>query len=193
MSDTTNIDLTFFENKYNSLLQELATNTDCNVLVKHFGDLSQESISNLEGQVESSVIENAIAKGPLRKIFFISVETLQNMLIHGHKNQDGNQRSFFILAKNHVKVDMISANLISNSAVEGLQKQIEIINGFAEPAELKQYYMDHLENNQLSEKGGAGLGFITIAMKSGNKLKVAFEKIDDNYSLFLLNSAVNIE
>ncbi len=193
MSDTTNIDLTFFESKYNNLLQEISANTDCTVLVKHFGDLSQESISNLEGQVESSIIENAIAKGPLRKIFFISVETLQNMLIHGHKNQDGNQRSFFILAKNHVKVDMISANLISNSAVEGLQKQIEIINGFAEPAELKQYYMDHLENNQLSEKGGAGLGFITIAMKSGNKLKVAFEKIDDNYSLFLLNSAVNIE
>ena len=193
MNDTTNIDLTFFENKYNSLLQEISANKDCSVLVKHFGDLSQESISNLEGQVESSVIENAIAKGPLRKIFFISVETLQNMLIHGHKNLEGQQRSFFILAKNHVKVDMISANLISNAAVEGLQKQINIINGFQDPAELKQYYMDHLENNQLSEKGGAGLGFITIAMKSGNKLKVAFEKIDDNYSLFLLNSAVNIE
>jgi hypothetical protein len=166
---------------------------DHSVLVKHFGELSQESISNLEGQVESSVIENAIAKGPLRKIFFISVETLQNMLIHGHKNSEGHQRSFFILSKNHTKVDMISANLISNEAVPGLQKQIEIINGFEDPSELKQYYMDHLENNQLSEKGGAGLGFITIAMKSGNKLKVEFEKIDDHYSLFLLNSAVNIE
>jgi hypothetical protein len=191
LSNGANIDLKFFENKFNHLLGELGT--DHTVLVKHFGDLSQESISNLEGQVESSVIENAIAKGPLRKIFFISVETLQNMLIHGHKNADGNQRSFFILSKNHVKVDMISANLISNDAVPGLQKQIEIINGFQDPAELKQYYMDHLENNQLSEKGGAGLGFITIAMKSGNKLKVEFEKIDDQYSLFLLNSAVNIE
>lgn len=163
------------------------------MLVKHFGDLSQESIANLEGQVENSIIENAIAKGPLRKIFFISVETLQNMLIHGHKNLEGQQRSFFILSKNHVKVDMISANLISNDAVPTLKKQIEVINSFQDPAELKQYYMEHLENNQLSEKGGAGLGFITIAMKSGNKLKVEFDKIDDNYSLFLLNSSVNID
>jgi hypothetical protein len=88
---------------------------------------------------------------------------------------------------------MISANLISNKAVPILEKQIETINDFEDPATLKQYYMEHLENNQLSEKGGAGLGFITIAMKSGNKLKVSFEKIDENYSLFLLNSTVNID
>lgn len=191
MASTTNIDLEYFETRYNGLLKELAT--DHTILVKHFGDLAQESISSLEGQVESSIIENAIAKGPLRKIFFISVETLQNMLIHGHKNLDGQQRSFFILTKDDTKVDMISANLISNKAVPILEKQIETINDFEDPAALKQYYMEHLENNQLSEKGGAGLGFITIAMKSGNKLKVSFEKIDENYSLFLLNSTVNID
>ncbi|MBK6832880.1 MAG: hypothetical protein IPG89_00850 [Bacteroidetes bacterium] len=191
MASTTNIDYEYFETRYNGLLKELSS--DHTVLVKHFGDLAQESISSLEGQVESSIIESAIAKGPLRKIFFISVETLQNMLIHGHKNLDGQQRSFFILTKDNTKVDMISANLISNKAVPILEKQIETINDFEDPAALKQYYMEHLENNQLSEKGGAGLGFITIAMKSGNKLKVSFEKIDENYSLFLLNSTVNID
>lgn len=191
MASTTNIDLEYFETRYNGLLKELSS--DHTILVKHFGDLAQESISSLEGQVESSIIESAIAKGPLRKIFFISVETLQNMLIHGHKNLDGQQRSFFILTKDNTKVDMISANLISNKAVPILEKQIETINDFEDPAALKQYYMEHLENNQLSEKGGAGLGFITIAMKSGNKLKVSFERIDENYSLFLLNSAVNID
>lgn len=191
MASTTNIDLEYFETRYNGLLKELSS--DHTILVKHFGDLAQESISSLEGQVESSIIESAIAKGPLRKIFFISVETLQNMLIHGHKNLDGQQRSFFILTKDNTKVDMISANLISNKAVPILEKQIETINDFEDPAALKQYYMEHLENNQLSEKGGAGLGFITIAMKSGNKLKVSFEKIDENYSLFLLNSTVNID
>lgn len=191
MASTTNIGLEYFETRYNGLLKELSV--DRTILVKHFGDLAQESISSLEGQVESSIIENAIAKGPLRKIFFISVETLQNMLIHGHKNLDGQQRSFFILTKDDTKVDMISANLISNKAVPILEKQIETINDFEDPAALKQYYMEHLENNQLSEKGGAGLGFITIAMKSGNKLKVSFEKIDENYSLFLLNSTVNID
>jgi hypothetical protein len=185
------IDYTFFESRFEDLLKTLSI--DNAILVKHFGDLNQDVISSLEGQVESTIIENAIPKGPLRKIFFIAVETLQNMHIHGHKNAEGTQRNFFILTKNNSQVELISANLIHNKSVPILEKQIDTINDFDDPAELKRYYMDHLETNQISEKGGAGLGFITIAMKSGNKLKINFNKIDDNYSIFILNSTVNIE
>jgi hypothetical protein len=184
------IDYTFFESRFEDLIKTLsAENT---ILVKHFGALNQDVISSIEGQVESSVIEKQVPKGPLRKIFFIAVETLQNMHIHGHKNIDGQQRSFFILTKNDSQVNLISANLIHNKSVPILEKQIDTINDFDDPAELKRYYMEHLETNQISEKGGAGLGFITIAMKSGNKLKINFNKIDENYSMFLMNSTVNI-
>jgi hypothetical protein len=185
------IDLQFFESRFEDLLKNLSASN--NVLVQYFGELNQEIISSLEGKVETSIIEQSISKGPLRKIFFIAVETLQNMLIHGHKNLNGVQRSFFILTKNNSCVGLYSANLISNKSVPILEKQIDTINDFEDPAALKSYYMEHLENNQISEKGGAGLGFITIAMKSGNKLKIDFSKIDENYSMFLLNSTVNIE
>jgi hypothetical protein len=191
VGNSNSIDQQFFQTTFDGLVS--SHTGDRAVLVKYFGDLNQENISKLEGEVESKIIENSVAKGPLKKIFFISVETLQNMLIHGHKNTIGEQKNFFILSKNHTKIQIISANLINNAAVDGLTRQIETINSFEDPAALKQFYMEHLENNQLSEKGGAGLGFITIAMKSGNKLGVSFDKIDDNYSLFLLTSTVNLE
>ena len=70
---------------------------------------------------------------------------------------------------------------------------MKTINEFEDAAALKQYYMEHLENNQLSEKGGAGLGFITIAMKSGNKLTYEFNKINDETALFMLTSTVSLE
>ena len=82
---------------------------------------------------------------------------------------------------------------MQNKNIDGLVNQITKINEFADPAGLKQYYMEHLENNQLSAKGGAGLGFITIAMKSGNKLKYGFDKITDEASLFWLTSTVSSE
>jgi hypothetical protein len=191
LENNSSIDLQFFESRFEDLVKNLSTSN--NVLVQYFGELNQEIISSLEGKVESSIIEQSVSKGPLRKIFFIAVETLQNMLIHGHKNLNGEQRSFFILTKNNSSVGLYSANLISNKSVPILEKQIDTINDFEDPAALKSYYMEHLENNQISEKGGAGLGFITIAMKSSNKLKIDFSKIDDNYSMFLLNSTVNIE
>jgi len=190
VSQTGNIE-TFFADKFGELVSSASTKEK--VLVSYNGILSQEQVSKLESEVETKINEEGIPKGPLKKIFFISVETLQNMLIHGNRDTEGKQHNFFILAKNGVKTNITSANLVQNKNIEGLEKQIAKINSFGEAAELKQYYMEHLENNQLSEKGGAGLGFITIAMKSGNKLAYGFEKISDETSLFWLTSTVSIE
>ena len=180
----------FVHYQYEQML--LAHKKDETVLVSHYGELSQSVISNLEGDVEEKITSLDIAKGPIKKIFFISVETLQNMLLHGHKNNAGEQHNFFILVKNGANLKVISSNLVANSSIPSLEKQINIINSFDDEKALKAYYLEHLENNTMSEKGGAGLGFITIGMKSGNKLKVDFKKINDQFSLFTLTSSVNL-
>lgn len=180
----------FVLEQYNRLLTDYSKDQD--VLVTHFGELSQSVISNIESNVEQKVSSLEIPKGPLKKIFFISVETLQNMLIHGHKGKEGEQRNFFILTKNGVKMNVVSANLVSNNTIPTLVKQIDTINSFDDEKALKAYYLEHLENNTISDKGGAGLGFITIGMKSGNKLKVDFQKINDEFSLFTLTSTVSL-
>ena len=190
MSESANIEV-FFKEKFKTLLQAVPANE--NVLVSYNGILSQEQVAKLENEVETKIIEAGVPKGPLKKIFFISVETLQNMLIHGNKDVEGNQHNFFILKKNGIKTLITSANLIQNKNITGLETQMETINRFEDAAALKQYYMEHLENNELSDKGGAGLGFITIAMKSGNKLFYTFDKIDEETSLFLLTSTVLLE
>lgn len=163
------------------------------MLLAYDGVLNVDTISRLETEVENKVTALAIAKGPLKKIFFISVEALQNMLIHGGKDAAGHQHNYFILAKSKSKVEIITANVVANSNIEKLTADVERLNMFKDPAELKTYYMEHLEKNELSDKGGAGLGFITIAMKSGNKLGYTFAKINDTLSLFSLKSTVNLE
>lgn len=190
MADNLNSEKEFVHDQYEQML--LAHKQDETVLVSHYGELSQSVISNLEGNVEEKITSLDIAKGPIKKIFFISVETLQNMLLHGHKNNQGEQHNFFILVKNGSNLKVISSNLIANSSIPALEKQINTINSFDDEKALKAYYLEHLENNTMSEKGGAGLGFITIGMKSGNKLKVDFKKINDQFSLFTLTSSVNL-
>lgn len=190
MADNLNSEKEFVHNQYEQML--LAHKQDETVLVSHYGELSQSVISNLEGNVEEKITSLDIAKGPIKKIFFISVETLQNMLLHGHKNNQGEQHNFFILVKNGSNLKVISSNLVANSSIPALEKQINTINSFDDEKALKAYYLEHLENNTMSEKGGAGLGFITIGMKSGNKLKVDFKKINDQFSLFTLTSSVNL-
>jgi hypothetical protein len=181
----------FFEDHYQKLLSD--TEQSKSVLVRYNGVLNQDQITRLEGEVESTVLSIPLPKSPIKKIFFISVEALQNMLIHGHKDHEGKQHNFFLISKNGTSIEITSANLVSNDAVSGLNSKIKRINDFDDEKALKEYYMEHLSNNQMSEKGGAGLGFITIAMKSGNKLKPVFEKINEDYSLFQMTSTVNIQ
>lgn len=190
MNDNLHSEKEFVHDQYEQML--LAHKQDETVLVSHYGELSQSVISHLEGDVEEKITSLDIAKGPIKKIFFISVETLQNMLLHGHKNNDGEQHNFFILVKNGSNLKVISSNLVANSSIPSLEKQINTINSFDDEKALKAYYLEHLENNTMSEKGGAGLGFITIGMKSGNKLKVDFKKINEQFSLFTLTSSVNL-
>ena len=190
MSSFSHSEKEFVHNEYEQKLRQFKDAQT--VLVSHYGMLSQDVISKIEGEVENVVSFLEIPKGPLKKIFFISVETLQNMLIHGQKSGEGEQPNFFIVSKNGVKIDIISANLVTNSSIPALEKQIKVINSFEDEKALKAYYLEHLENNQLSDKGGAGLGFITIGMKSGNKLNVEFKKINDQMSLFILNSTISL-
>jgi hypothetical protein len=190
LSDNSHNEKEFVQQQYEQML--LAHQQGETVLVSHYGELSQSVISNLEGSVEEKITSLEISKGPIKKIFFISVETLQNMLLHGHKNNKGEQHNFFILVKNGENLKVISSNLVANSSIPALEKQIHTINSFDDEKALKAYYLEHLENNTMSDKGGAGLGFITIGMKSGNKLKVDFKKINDDFSLFTLTSAVNL-
>ena len=190
MSNNLHNEKEFVREQYEQMI--LAHQQDETILVSHYGELSQSVISNLEGSVEQKITSLDISKGPIKKIFFISVETLQNMLLHGQKNNEGEQHNFFILVKNGVKLKVISSNLVANTSIPSLEKQINTINSFDDEKELKAYYLEHLENNTMSEKGGAGLGFITIGMKSGNKLQVEFQKINNQFSLFTLTSAVDL-
>lgn len=186
-----NIDAEFFDKHFDKNVERVKSIGK--VILAYDGVLNSETISKLETEIEANILDKNLPKSVVKKVFFICIESLQNMFIHGYKDEAGAKHNFFVLYITNNCVKMIGANLISNSAIEKLQKHIEKINSFNDPASLKTYYLEHLENNELSEKGGAGLGFITIGMKSGNKLDIQFEKINDLRSMFLMEVTINID
>lgn len=191
MSSNTNTDAEFFEQRFTKRVE--AVKTQGELILAYDGVLNPETISKLETEIEGKIVAKALPKSVVRKVFFICIETLQNMYIHGYKDDNDAKHNFFILYMAEDAVKMISANLIYNPAIEKLKRHIERINSFDDPADLRTYYLEHLENNELSDKGGAGLGFITIGMKSGNKLHIEFETINETRSLFLMEATINKE
>ena len=74
---------------------------------------------------------------------------------------------------------------MSNDQVPQLQDKLEKINSLDKDG-LKAFYKDLIQASEISDKGGAGLGFVDIARKSGQKLEYDFHEINKEFSFFAL-------
>lgn len=177
---------------FNSNFRELSayfSEPERKLVVSHIGELNQEKISELSVQVEEQLMAMGISKGALRKMFNIVIEALQNILLHGEKDKDGFQHSYIIIGQENGALTLCTANLVSNKRVSSMRERLEGIKALDEKS-LKGRYMEVLSNGELSDKGGAGLGFLTIALKSGNNIEFHFRNVNDVVSLFSLQSKV---
>jgi hypothetical protein len=122
------------------------------------------------------------------------VECLQN--ISKHADTFGSDdflfagRGIFMVSKGKKDYHVTTGNVIENDKIEELTEMLNHINSLDKEG-LKQLYKSQMKEGRLSEKGGAGLGFIDIARKTGNKLEFHFLPIDEESSFFLLTSSVS--
>jgi hypothetical protein len=136
-----------------------------------------------------------------KKTSFLVAECFQNVIRHGSKEAefifDSPRRvESFVLRFYDKKCFILSENAIPASKVEGLVAMMEDVNK-VDRDELRTMYRRLLDEGELSEKGGAGLGLIEMARRSGNKLKYSFQPLDEAYRVFhlmlVLESAVDRE
>lgn len=170
---------------YQKIYGDYNSKSEKKIVVSHFGEFSQDLVNSLSNGVEETMFEAGDKKGTIKRMFSILVEGLQNVRIHGEKDGDGNQISFLIIAQDENEYLVTIANLVKNQVVENLIHRIDELNAKDE-SEVKAYYMDTLTNGIMSQKGGAGLGFITMAMKSKNKLNYIPEQVSDELTCFSL-------
>jgi hypothetical protein len=137
-------------------------------------------VSSVSGNKETG---NSIGK----KVSFVLVECFQNILRHSENiesqneiNHDDGMFAFKNLKEAFVINSVNPVHLEEKNRLESLVTQVNSLN----ESDLKQLYLDNLKNNTISEKGGAGLGLIEMARKSGQKILHRFENIDDKYALF---------
>lgn len=97
--------------------------------------------------------------------------------------------AIFMIGKEDSHYNVITGNYIKNDKVTGLRKKMDEINSLP-PEELKEHYKRVLNNGQMSDKGGGGLGMIDIARRTGKPLFYEFTPINNIYSFFTLNIVI---
>ncbi len=162
------------------------------IILAFKGEITEELLTSvfqiMESRLEVSPAELRLKK----KVNNILVECLQNVYHHMEdfaedaKSDDPNASAMFLICQdkdNHYRI--VTGNHMLNTNVEKLKNRMDEINAMTKE-ELKTYYLESLKNTELSEKGGAGLGMIDMARKSGNKLDYRFDQLNDSISYFSL-------
>jgi hypothetical protein len=190
MKTSPNSTLEICQERFDKLVSLHVDEEGGNIYTSHIGEFTQDYVNSISAELEERMFEDGEKKGVVKKVFSIIVEGLQNIRIHGEEDAEGYQSSFFLLFKNEDSFVIYLGNLIPTNIEADIQRRVDTVNGL-DKAQLKELYMSVLTNGVISSKGGAGLGYITMSMKSGNPLACHFEKVKGKLSLYDLKITVN--
>jgi hypothetical protein len=124
------------------------------------------------------------------KVPFLIAECFQNTVRHSEKKiKKSGHKDFFQINAWDDGVVLSTCNLIEEKNIDALQKSLWYVNSLGKD-ELKKLHDEVLKNGVLSNKGGAGLGLIDMAKKSGLPLRYNFNPIENNMAEFFLGLEV---
>ncbi len=170
------------------------------IILSFKGDITKDLLSSVYQIVEARMESENEDQKRKKKFYHVLVECLQNMYHHMESLQESGAKgelhdqagsAIFMVGRGEAGCYLIyTGNFILHENAEQLKEKIDKINGM-NPVELKAYYLERLGASELSEKGGAGLGIIDIARKSGNKIEYDFQTISETFSFFTLSAKIN--
>jgi hypothetical protein len=149
------------------------------------GDNSVALLTLLEKEMELS----AFSLLGRKRLFMFVLENLQNITRHGSVSND-EITSLVVYTKTNDGYNVSTGNALKTKDVKGLRKNLEKINNL-NPDKIREVYRAMLQDSSIGHKGGAGLGLIEMARKTGNKLEYDFFPVDKTYSYFILSKTVD--
>ncbi|HCT29321.1 MAG TPA: hypothetical protein DIW31_00970 [Bacteroidales bacterium] len=157
----------------------------------YLGEFSHEITKMFTSMAESDMEKNSEERSVQRKVYHVMVETLQNMNKHSDEIKERNiGNGLFIIGKKHDIYYVITSNKVAKNHKDHLEKALIAVNS-ASAQELKEMYKRQIKEGSLSNKGGAGLGLIDIARKTGETLNYQFLPLDEDNYFFILKVEIN--
>lgn len=165
---------------------------DEKIILSFKGELSPELLTSILHVLENKIQEINFTQLKRKRIFNVLVECFQNLYHHidyvklGDNPDDVEKSALIIVKYIGEKFIIRTGNYIYNNEITDLERKLKKVNEL-NTEELKSLYQSKLRNDERSDKGTAGLGFIDIARKSKGKLDYEFLEIDSKSSFFCLN------
>lgn len=153
----------------------------------YLGEFTHDITKQFTSFTENNLDRKKEEKNIKKKVYHVMVETLQNLGRHSDEtgmDDKGSGKGLFMIGQKEEAYFIITANKVSMENKIDLEKAVNEVNS-STPEELKEMYKKQIKGGEISNKGGAGLGLIDIARKTGKKLEFQFLPLDDENYFFI--------
>jgi len=163
------------------------------LMLVYEGRVTQQLTKTFANMAEQSMEKEDEDNSVRRKVFHVMVECLQNIAKHTDDAETGESlipgNGIFLVGKSEEKYVITTGNTVAKAKTIPIRELLEEINTL-DAVGIKALYKKQLKESRLSEKGGAGLGFIDIAKKTGQRIGYSFISVNDKTDFFLLKVTV---
>ena len=168
---------------FHEMYTDFAGSKEGYVVMSHFGEFSQDLVNSLSEGLEYIMQSKNAPKTITKRMFSIMIEGLQNIRLHGTKNLVNKKLGHVMIMENEGAYSVSFGNIVDVESKHILSEHLTKLNNM-DSSEVKEFYLKTLSNGVMTEKGGAGLGFITIALKAKSKIDYNFVDYEQNTFYF---------
>ncbi len=182
-------DISSFQNFIYSVYRSMK---EYEISLVYEGEITHNLIKTFAELTETSITKPDDPYTVQQRVFHVLIETLQNLSKHSDESEPPLQessRGIFVIARSPGEYSVTTGNLVSLTKKEEISAILNQINHLTR-SELDKLYKNQILLGHVSQKGGAGLGFIDIRRKTGKKFDFSFIPVDENMFLFLFTAFI---
>jgi len=165
-----------------------------NIILVYEGEVTQIITKAFSSMTEKNPDVQSDSSRTQKRLYHVMIECLQNVAKHADSEDTGKSiipgRGIFMITNSDEEYAVTTGNVIANDRIEEIKAMLNKFNSLGKD-EIKAEYKKMIKASRLSDKAGAGLGFIDIVKKTGNKIEFHFDKINDKASFFIQKSVIN--
>jgi hypothetical protein len=158
------------------------------VIFEYKGKVTFDTIDPLLDKLKVQSGFRNLKRGIQKRLYSVFVECIENIYKYEANDLDqvNNKKPYISLGKQDDQFVISTGNIIANQRIKGLQSRLERINR-QDHAGLMTSYSKIIDQDIISSEEGAGLGLITIALISHNRINYTFTSVDQYRSYFEMN------
>ena len=161
-------------------------------LLDYSGQVDYNMIDTLLQKIKQTEEFIILNKTTGKRVYSILVECLENIAKHCARECKGEFKMYPKISVKKVddKIVINSGNPVKNDKTGELIRRLNQVN-YLDEKQLNTLYENKINKKVSLEENGAGLGFMLMKIKSGNKIVYNFTRIDSDHLYFELKISVN--